>query len=244
MIITAKDNKKIKEIRKLEQKKYRDKTKMFIIEGEHLVKEAYKYGCLKELILEENTSTDISLDIDTIYVTKEVLKSISSLDEPYNIMGICSYPTENKELGNKILILDGVQDPGNLGTIIRSSVAFNVSDIVLSNTTVDLYNSKVLRSTQGMNFGINIIRKNLNDFVPFLKEEGYKIFATDVVNGIDIKNVCNLTKYAIIMGNEGNGVSQNIKDMCDENIYINMNEKCESLNVAVATSIILYELNK
>ena len=201
MVITAKDNKKIKEIRKLEQKKYRDKTKMFIIEGEHLVKEAYKYGCLKELILEENTSIDISLDIDTIYVTKEVLKSISSLDEPYNIMGICSYPTENKELGNKILILDGVQDPGNLGTIIRSSVAFNVSDIVLSNTTVDLYNSKVLRSTQGMNFGINIIRKNLNDFVPFLKEEGYKIFATDVVNGIDIKNVCNLTKYAIIMGN-------------------------------------------
>ena len=168
--ITSVNNDLVKETVKLQQKKYRDKTKMFIIEGEHLVKEAYKYGCLKELILEENTSIDISLDIDTIYVTKEVLKSISSLDEPYNIMGICSYPTENKELGNKILILDGVQDPGNLGTIIRSSVAFNVSDIVLSNTTVDLYNSKVLRSTQGMNFGINIIRKNLNDFVPFLKE--------------------------------------------------------------------------
>lgn len=242
MVIESKDNKKIKEIRKLSQKKYRDKTKTFIIEGEHLVKEAYKYGYLKELILEEGTIVD--LDIDTMFVTKEVLKSISLLEEPYNMIGICNYQTENKKLGNKILILDGIQDPGNLGTIIRSSVAFNISDIILSNTTVDLYNSKVLRSTQGMNFCINIVRKDLNDFIPVLKENNYKIFATDVINGIDIKNVCNLSKYAIIMGNEGKGVSQNIKKLCDEKIYINMNKKCESLNVAVATSIILYELDK
>lgn len=242
MVIESKDNKKIKEIRKLSQKKYRDKEKKFIVEGEHLVLEAYKSGYLNELILEEDCK--INLDVNTTYVTKDVLKSISQLDVPYNIIGICSYKEEKENLGSRILILDGIQDPGNLGTIIRSSLAFNVDTIVLSENTVDLYNSKVLRSAQGMNFHINIIRKNIVSFVKTLKENNYKIYSTDVVCGSDIKNVNISSKYAIIMGNEGNGVSQDLKELCDENLYISMNSKCESLNVAVASSIILYELNK
>lgn len=242
MVIESKDNKKIKEYRKLMQKKYRDKYKLYIVEGEHLVKEAYKNNCLKELILEESTKFDIN--VDKVYGTKDVLKSLSSLDEPYNIIGICEYKKEGNNLGNRILILDGIQDPGNLGTIIRSAVAFNIDTIVLSENTVDLYNSKVLRSAQGMNFNINIIRKDLEKFIIDLKKSNYKIYGTDVINGSNIKNVSINTKYAIIMGNEGNGVSQKLKKLCDDNIYINMNSKCESLNVAVCASIILYELNK
>ncbi len=241
MVYSSIDNKKIKNIKKLNNKKYRDEFDEFLIEGEHIVLEAYKKGILKELILEENT--DFKLDIETSYVTNNVLKYISELTNPQKIMGICSKLKE-KELGNKILILDGVQDPGNLGTIIRSSVAFNIDTIVVSKDTVDVYNSKVLRATQGMVFNINIIERNIEILIKNLKENGYKVYGTKVNGGKSLKNVERCEKFAIIMGNEGNGVKLNILDLCSEYIYIDMNNACESLNVGVATSIILYELDK
>ena len=158
-------------------------------------------------------------------------------------MGICE-KIEEKEMGNKIVILDGVQDPGNLGTIIRSSVAFNIDTMVLSKDTVDLYNSKVIRATQGMIFNINIIERDLNSFISTLKEKNYKIYGTKVNGGKSLKSVEKSDKFAIIMGNEGNGVKADILDMCSDYIYIDMNSSCESLNVGVATSIILYELDR
>ena len=241
MLYTSIKNDKIKNIKKLNTKKYRDEFHEFLIEGEHLVLEAYKKGYLKELILLEDT--DFSLNIDTIYVTKEVLKYISDLDNPPKIIGVCKKLKE-KEIGNKIVILDDIQDPGNLGTIIRSCVAFNIDTIVLSKNSVDLYNSKVLRASQGMIFNINIIEKDLIDFIPSLKENDYKIFGTKVNGGKSLKNVEKNEKFAIIMGNEGNGVRKEILDMCSDYIYIDMNSNCESLNVGVATSIILYELDR
>lgn len=240
-MIGSLDNKKIKELRKLKNKKYRDKEKKYLVEGIHLVLEAYKKGDLLEIILGENEDVDIL--VSKVYVSNQILKSLSSLETPYKIIGVCKYPNEDLELGDKLLILDGVQDPGNLGTIIRSSVAFNISTVVLGNNCVDLYNSKVIRACQGMNFHINIIRRDLKDFIKNIKKEDYYILGTNVNDGSDLKNISNLSKYAIIMGNEGNGVSKEIQDMCDRNIYIKMNDKCESLNVAVATSIILYELD-
>lgn len=240
-MIESLDNKKIKELRKLKDKKYRDKEKKYLVEGIHLVLEAYKKGDLLEIILGENEDVDIL--VSKVYVSNQILKSLSSLETPYKVIGVCKYPNEDLELGDKLLILDGVQDPGNLGTIIRSSVAFNISTVVLGNNCVDLYNSKVIRACQGMNFHINIIRRDLKDFITNIKKEDYYILGTNVNDGSDLKSISNLSKYAIIMGNEGNGVSKEIQDMCDRNIYIKMNDKCESLNVAVATSIILYELD-
>lgn len=242
MVIESLDNKKIKNLRKLKQKKYRDKMKMYLIEGIHLVKEAYKNKDLLEVILLSDEKID--MDVNKVYVTKDVLKSLSELDTPYNIIGVCKYKDEDENYGNKILILDNVQDPGNLGTIIRSCVAFNVNTLILSEDTVDLYNSKVLRGSQGMNFHLNIIRRDIKSEIEKLKENNYKIYGTNVKDGIRIKNVKDLKKYAIIMGNEGLGLKEEIKKLTDENIYIDMNSSCESLNVAVATSIILYELNK
>ena len=241
MLYTSIENKKIKNIKKLYTKKYRDEYNEFLIEGEHLILEAYKKGILKELILEEGTV--FKLDIETSYVTNNVLKYISELSNPSNIMGICK-KIEEKNIGNKIVILDGVQDPGNLGTIIRSSVAFNIDTIILSKNCVDLYNSKVLRATQGMIFNINIIEKDLEEIITKLKENGYKIYGTKVNGGKSLKNIEKTDKFAIIMGNEGSGVKPEILDMCNEYIYIDMNKSCESLNVGVATSIILYELDK
>ena len=238
MKYTSIDNKYIKHIKKLNQKKYRDLYGEFLIEGEHLVKEAYKKGVLRELILEENS--DFKLDIPTNYITENVLKYISELSTPSRVIGVCT-KLKDEKIGDRILILDGIQDPGNLGTIIRSSVAFNIDTIVLSNDTVDLYNQKVIRSTQGMLFNINIIERNLLDFIPNLKD--YKIYGTKVNGGKSLKKVEKVKKFAIIVGNEGNGVKKEILDMCNDYIYIDMNSSCESLNVGVATSIILYELD-
>ena len=240
MVYTSINNEKIKNIKKLQTKKYRDLENKFFIESEHLVEEAYNSGVLDTLIISENSN--FKLDINTITVSETVKKYISELESPKDVMGIC-IKKEGKIKGNRILILDGIQDPGNLGTIIRSSVAFNVDTIILSNDTVDLYNSKVVRASQGMLFKTNIVKGNLLEIIPSLKEQGYKVYATNVENGNDVKDIKN-EKIAIVMGNEGSGVKKEIFDLSDKYIYIKMNENCESLNVAVATSIILYELNK
>ena len=242
MLYTSTQNEKIKNLRKLNNKKFRDENSLFLIEGEHLVLEAYKNGYLKELLLEENTS--LSINVPTSYLTRNVMKFISELDNPSNIMGVCTKLVEQEELANKILVLDNVQDPGNLGTIIRSAVAFNIDTIILSDDTVDLYNSKVIRASQGMIFKINIVRKSLLEVIPNLKKQGYRIYATNVKNGKSLKNVEKVSKFAIIMGNEGLGVKESISSLADDFLYIDMAKDCESLNVAVAASIILYELDK
>ena len=241
MIYTSTSNSKIKDIKKLNEKKYRDISNLFIVEGDHLVQEAYKKGFLQEVY--ELEDFDLDIDIEKNKVNLSVMKYISNLESVPKVIGICKKLKE-KELGNNILILDEIQDPGNLGTIIRSSVAFNVDTIVLSKSCVDVYNSKVIRATQGMLFNINIIERELEDFIPKLKSNGYKVYGTKVDNGKNIKDVEKKIKRCIIMGNEGKGVRKSILDMCDEYIYIDMNKSCESLNVGVATSIILYELDK
>lgn len=241
MLYTSIDNKKIKDIKKLNEKKYRDKTNLFIVEGEHLVLEAYKSGYLKELILEADTL--FPLDVETNYVSSNVLKYISNLDTPQKIVGICE-KKETKIIGDRILVLDDIQDPGNLGTIIRSSVAFNIDTIILSNNSVDEYNSKVIRASQGLIFHINIVRSEILKELNNLKNKDYHIYGTKVTHGKDLKSLEKTQKFAIIMGNEGNGMCEEVSEACDEFIYIKMNNSCESLNVGVATSIILYEFSE
>ncbi len=244
MTITSIENEKIKNYAKLNNKKYRDETGLFIIEGEHLINEAYKNNFIEKLILLENTN--FKLDVDTIYVTKEVMKKLSTLDTPSNMMAICRMKSNNEIIGNKVLLLDGIQDPGNLGTIIRSAVAFNVSTIVLGTNTVDLYNSKVLRSTQGMNFYINIINADLVEVIDKLHREKFVVYGTDVNKGTDISdiNLENEDNIAIVVGNEGQGISREVYQLCDDYLHISMNNQVESLNVSVATSILLYELDR
>ncbi len=241
MIYTSIDNKKIKEIKKLQTKKYRDEMGLFLVEGEHLVLEAYQSGSLKTLIL---CNMELKLNVETMEVTPNVIKYLSELETPSNIMGICYKIKEEEIKGDKILLLDDIQDPGNLGTIIRSAVAFNINTIIMSPKTVDLYNSKVIRGSQGLLFHINIIVKDLSVIIPILKNNGYLTLGTRVNGGKSLKRVEKENKFAIIMGNEGKGLNECIQNLCDDFLYIEMNKQCESLNVAVATSIILYELNK
>lgn len=239
-VITSLDNKKIKEYAKLLKKKYRDLNNKFLIEGRHLVLEALKSGYLEEVILTYDEV--IPIEVKKTYVTKEVIKKLTNVLSVPDIVGVCK-KLEEKEIGDKVIVLDGLQDPGNLGTIIRSAVAFGVDTIVLSDDCVDLYNDKVIRATQGMIFHINIVKRNLLEFLPRIKNE-YQIIGTKVTHGIEISDIDLQDKYAFILGNEGQGVKEEVLDLCDCYANILMDDMCESLNVGVASSIIMYELYK
>ena len=241
MVITSLDNKKVKEVVKLQNKKYRDLTNTFVVETEHLVEEAEKCGIVKELFLVEDEFVDSN---DVNYVTPEIMKKMSSMESPSNILAVCEKSNSKEIIGNKILLLDNIQDPGNLGTIIRSSVAFGVTTIILSTDTVDLYNPKVIRASEGMFCNINIITMDLEEAISIIKSKGISVYGTDVVNGSDVRSITDKSSYALIMGNEGNGLKEEIKKLCDKNLYIPMNNNCESLNVGVACSILLYELGE
>lgn len=240
MLYTSVNNPKIKQLSKLKTKKYRDQEKLFLVEGKHLVKEAYDSGYLKELFLLENINYD--LDIETNYITKPVLNYLTNVETSTGIIGLCKLK-DMKLKGNKLLILDSIQDPGNLGTIIRSSVAFNIDTIIINDKCADPYSDKVIRSSQGMLFKTNIIKRNLSDFLKEIKGQ-IPIYGTKVTGGKILKDLEKNQKFAIIMGNEGQGVSEELLKLCDDYLYIPMNKDCESLNVGVATSIILYELTK
>ena len=240
MLITSLDNLKVKKYVKLKNKKYRDLEKMYLVETNHLVEEALNHQVLVDLLVLENEQ--VSYNFNYTYVTKEIMKKLSNLETIPKVIGVVKMLEPSNNLGNSILLLDDIQDPGNLGTIIRSSVAFNVSTIVLSLNCVDLYNEKVIRSTQGMLFKINIMRADLKEIIANLKKDNYLILGTNVKDGVDVKNI-KVNKYALIMGNEGKGVKEELLTLCDKNLYIKMNNNCESLNVSVATSILLYELN-
>lgn len=241
MLITSLENNKIKKYIKLKNKKYRDLEQLFLVEGEHLVKEAYSANLLVDLLVLENY--EIDLDFDYTTVTKNIMSKLSDMESIPRVIGVVKFIPIKEHLGNKVLLLDDIQDPGNLGTIIRSSLAFGVTDIILNLNSVDLYNDKVVRSSQGMIFKMNIKRYDLKEVILDLKNNDYLILGTNVNNGIDVCEV-NPLKFALIMGNEGNGVKKELLDLCDKNLYIKMNDECESLNVGVATSILLYELNR
>jgi len=239
MYISGMNNNFIKETIKLKTKKYRDLTNTFLIEGEHLVKEAIKNNLINKLIVCEDY--EYETDLEKVIVTKEIMKKLSDNPSVPKIMAIVN-KKECMRIGNKVIILDRLQDPGNLGTIIRSAVAFGFNTLILSDDTVDLYNPKVIRSTQGMLFNINIKRTNIKEEINLLKEKDYLILGTKVNGGTNVKDYSVNKKFALVIGNEGQGISSEILELCEDYLYINMNKKCESLNAGVAASILMYEL--
>ena len=239
MLITSKDNNKIKEIRKLYDKKYSMSKNLFVIEGENLVEEALKNNKLVELYALDGTNVKYDFEYNT--VSEEVMKSISSLKSTPRLIGISKYITKN-EIGGRIVILDDVQDPGNVGTIIRNCAAFNIDTLIVSKNTANVYSDKVLRSTGGMIYNINIVIDDIESQIKELKQNNIKIYGTSLSKSKSLKNMQKTDKFAIIFGNEGNGVKKELLDLCDEIIRIDMDNKCESLNVGVSTGIILYHM--
>jgi len=239
-IINSINNFRVAQWTKLKDKAHRDKQKLFMAEGYHLALEAHKTNHLKEIITTE-PNKPFDFDVPTYQVTPDVMQRLSSMATPTKIIGIC-HKTESASYGDSILLVDQVHHPGNLGTIIRSAVAFNV-DTVVTNNSVDVYNHKVIQASQGMIFHINVLKKPIVPFVLELKDKGYQIIGTDVKECVSLNAVKVTGKRAVLVGNEGEGLGRELLNMCDVRVTIEMNEKCESLNVGVATSIVLYSLN-
>lgn len=234
MKITSLQNEKVKYWVNLKNnKKFREKEQKFIIEGEHLINEAKKNNLIEYTISMVDETADY-------YVTPEVMAKISDQKSVSYNAAVVSFLKEDSINGN-IIILDNIQDPGNLGTIIRSAVAFNFNTIILSNDSVDLYNPKVIRATEGMIFNLNILRRDLKEFIPVLKNIGYQVVGTSVSKGSDIRSI-NKDNKAFVIGNEGSGIKSDILALCDELVTIKMNAACESLNAGIASSIIMYEV--
>jgi len=237
-VIESVNNEKIKKYSKLLNKKYRDETGLYLVSTDHLVSEALKKDLVVEIFLLDGYENKYG---NVTYVSKSVMRKLSNLTTLPNVVAVVKKQEENNISGN-VILLDGLQDPGNVGTIIRSAVAFNIETIIIGDNTVDIYNEKVLRASEGMLYNVNIVKLNLINAIKYLKDNNYTVIGTKVDGGKNIRDI-NLDKYAFVVGNEGNGISGNILELCDEYVYINMNKNAESLNVGVASSIIMYEIN-
>lgn len=236
--ITSVNNEYIKQITSLKHKKYREEYGMFFVEGYHLVFEAQKAKTLIDVLIVNEE--DYIEGVNNFLVTDAIIKKITNTVSPQNIIGICKTKEDEFVLGDKILILDDIQDPGNLGALVRTALGFGFNNIILSDNSIDIYNDKFLRSTQGAFFNVNIIKGNLINWINVLKEKSYYIIGTGLENAIDVKTVDFLEKNVLILGNESKGIKKEILDICDIVTKISINRELESLNVSVAGSIMMY----
>lgn len=253
-VISSKDNELIKHIKKLKDKKYRDESNEYIIEGVKLIEEAVKENAkIKKIIVCEDTTktyeipTNIMLEIakyECIYVTEKIFASITQVTNPQGIMAIIEKNTENQEIDftqDIIVALDDVQDPGNLGTILRTVDSIGLNQIIVSKGTADAFNPKVVRSTMGAIFRVKIIEvENLAQAIKEMRKHHFKLMVTSLQTDNSIYDI-DFNKKIIVIGNEANGVSKEIQDMADEKAKIPMLGRTESLNASVAAGIVMYE---
>ncbi len=240
-IIESLQNERIKKLCKLHTKKNRDETKQFLIEGEHLIDEALRANVVDKLFILKDLKNPFSDVIECIYVSQAVLNKLSTNQSNITMIAVCNQKSKELKRKNCGLLLDDIQDPGNMGTIIRTAVSFGYDFIVLSKKCVDIYNDKCIRSTQGAVFHIAIFQDDLIEKIKELKQENFKVFGTSLHEATNLKNIKKQNKFVIVLGNEGQGVSNDVLDVCDQKIFIEM-ENFESLNVGVAAGICMYEL--
>ena len=253
-VITSKDNEVIKDIRKLKDKKYRNATKKYIVEGIKIIEEAIEEksnidmivvceDCVKNGEIEAKLLYEIA-KYNCVYVTEKIYNSITDTTNPQGILAVIKKQEQDKNINfeeDLIVVLDGIQDPGNLGTILRTVDSVGLTQIIVSKNTTDAYNPKVVRSTMGAIFRVNVIEEeDLVHTIKEIKKHKFKVLATSLEtdnNFYDVK----LSKNVIVIGNEANGVTKEVLELADNKVKIPMLGKTESLNASVATGIILYE---
>ncbi len=233
--IKSLQNAKVKNLVRLHQKKYRDETGLFLVEGDHLISEARKAGILHYVITDED---DCPYE-KYLLVTPEIMKKISTNVSAVHRIGVCEKCKMTVKEPKRVLLLDDVQDPGNLGTLIRTAVSFSFDAICCSKHTVDVYNEKVIRSTQGALFYIPVIYSDLTQTIETLKHDDFTIVGTSLHEASGMRSFSAQEKMAFVLGNEGQGVSDEILSLCDAKLFIEM-QGFESLNVAVAGGIVMY----
>lgn len=244
MIITSKDNEIIKNIKKLKEKKYR--LDSYIVEGIKMVKEAINENQEIALIaIREDFKIDFDTkNIKTVIISNKIFNDISDVKTPQGILAVIKKNQNNQIETNQeyILALDSLQDPGNMGTIIRTADSANINQIIINKTTVDPYSPKVIRSTMGAIYRTNIIEvEDLKATLKEMKLKGFQIITTDLKATQSIYDINYNNKTVVVIGNEANGVSQEILQTADKKVIIPMLGKTESLNASIAASIMIYE---
>lgn len=243
MLITSKDNEIIKEIRKLKEKKYRKNR--FVVEGIKMLKEAIEENVNIDLIvLKEGTKLDIDISkYKNIEVTERIFDTLTDVVSPQGVLAVIN-KNDNHEIdlnSEYIIALDGLQDPGNMGTIIRTADSANLKQIIVSKDTVDSYSPKVVRSTMGAIYRVNIIEvENLLETLNNLKKNNFEIVSTSLQTDKSIYDI-SYNKKVVVIGNEANGVSHDVADASNYKVKIPMLGKTESLNASVAAGIMIYE---
>ena len=262
--ITSIQNNKVKSWVQLKERKHRNREGLFIVEGIHLVLEALRSGMQVDVVAydmesgipqelepyhlqEEGTqSTGHAQGTEWIAVTDAIIRKCSDTETPQPVFAIVHKPAASVDSllaspNSLVVVVDGVQDPGNLGTIIRTADAVGADGVVIGKGTVDLYNAKTIRSTMGSLFHLPVVEGDLAELLPAAQARGVRLASTS----LQATHSCYSYDYRpatwLVVGNEGQGVSQNVQSLVDDTIIIPMRGQAESLNVAMATTVLLYE---
>lgn len=236
--IESLQNSRVKQWAALHKKKERDLTGQFLVEGEHLTQEAIHTGAAETILTDcEKYCFE---DQNMIQVTPQIMRKLSSNVSEVHLITVCRRIERSAENKHRVLLIDDVQDPGNLGTMIRTAVSFSFDAVYLSEDACDLYNEKTVRSTQGALFHIPVYRGSIYDFMQELRKEKFEIIATSLDKSLSIDEIPVSDRMAFIFGNEGQGVEKKLQDDADKRLRIDMHG-FESLNVAVAAGIVMYE---
>lgn len=244
-IITSKANSVVKNAKKLHQKKYRKSS--YLIEGWHLFEEAVQSGAKIEKIFALSEYGEKLTDYpQTVFVAEEILLDLADSQTPQGIVAIVQKKEEQLPdfASGKYLFLEDVQDPGNVGTMIRTADAAGFSGVIVSSKSADIYSLKTLRSMQGSHFHVPIYRMSVEGFVEEAKKSGLPILATTLSqNSKDYRELAQLADFALVMGNEGQGISPFMTNQADQLVHITMKGQAESLNVAIAAGILMFYLS-
>lgn len=229
-------------------RKERDKTGEYLVEGFHLVEEALKNkNQVIQLIVREGVELPTTWSLDQLIIV-EVTEAISKqLAETEQSQGVFAHCKQQELQGSqsewkKYLLVDAVQDPGNIGTMIRTADAAGIDAVILGKGCADAYNPKTLRSAQGSHFHIPIVRGDLDEWISRLKDENIPVYGTALERAVPFTEVETNGSFALIVGNEGSGINEQLLQKTDQNLIVPIYGQAESLNVAVATGILLYQL--
>jgi len=245
-LITSTQNPHVKAWIKLHSKKYRTRTQSFLIEGFHLLEDAINSGWqIDTVIVQDGVALpDWLSQQKLITLSQQVFTAISQTETPQGVAAVVNMPATQPITGDRLLLIDQVQDPGNLGTMIRTADAAGFSQVILGKGTVDVYNDKVLRASQGSIFHIPVIEADLLELIPKLQTQAYTVLASALENSVAYDAVGQPNKVAVVMGNEGSGVNPEILQLADQCIKIPIYGQAESLNVSIAAGILMYQLRK
>ena len=249
MEITSTNNELVKETAKLQQKKYRDSEGLFLLEGFKAIEEAHLSGIkiIRYFVEKPKRGKYLFLKGECIETNSAVLGKISTTTTPPEIVAVAQKPqNDNKTIGNKVVLFENIKDLGNLGTIIRTAVAFDVDGIILYGNTVDLYNPKVVRATVGNLWKINIVEvSNFEELSKMLSD--YQRIGTlpksdnsEYLSDFRLKG----SKNVIMFGEESTGLSQDLKEFATQNVTIEMSKNVESLNLSISAGILMYKIFK